>query len=32
MTPQAMIDVFQKHVTAKLAGNLETTMSKWSWP
>jgi hypothetical protein len=26
MTPQAMIDLFQKHVNAELAGDLDTTM------
>jgi len=27
MTPQAMIDLFQKHVNAELAGDLDTTMA-----
>lgn len=27
MTPQQMIDLFQKHVNAELAGDLDTTMS-----
>lgn len=27
MTPQAMIDLFQKHVNAEMAGDLETTMA-----
>lgn len=30
MTPQAMIDLFQKHVEAELAGDLETTMATMS--
>src|SRR3954452_7980726 len=27
MTPQAMVDLFQKHVNAELAGDLDTTMA-----
>jgi len=27
MTPQSMIDLFQKHVSAELAGDLDTTMA-----
>src|SRR5215831_6130566 len=30
MTPQAMIDLFQKHVNAELAGDLDTTMATMS--
>lgn len=30
MTPQAMIDAFQKHVAAELAGDLDTTMATMS--
>jgi carboxymethylenebutenolidase len=30
MTPQAMIDLFQKHVAAELAGDLDTTMATMS--
>src|SRR5262249_8206453 len=29
-TPQAMIDLFQKHVNAELAGDLDTTMATMS--
>jgi len=30
MTPQAMIDLFQKHVNAELTGDLDTTMATMS--
>jgi carboxymethylenebutenolidase len=30
MTPQTMIDLFQKHVNAELAGDLDTTMATMS--
>ena len=30
MTPQAMIDLFQKHLNAELAGDLDTTMAAMS--
>jgi len=30
MTPQAMIDLFEKHVNAELAGDLDTTMATMS--
>jgi carboxymethylenebutenolidase len=30
MTPQGMIDLFQKHVNAELAGDLDTTMATMS--
>jgi carboxymethylenebutenolidase len=30
MTPQAMIDLFEKHVSAELAGDLDTTMATMS--
>ena len=30
MTPQAMIDLFQKHVNAEFAGDLDTTMATMS--
>src|SRR3954453_9549615 len=30
MTPQAMIDLFQEHVNAELAGDLDTTMNTMS--
>ena len=30
MTPQEMIDIFQKHVAAELAGDLDTTMATMS--
>jgi len=30
MTPQAMIDLFQKHLNAELAGDLDTTMATMS--
>jgi len=30
MTPQAMIDLFQRHVNAELAGDLDTTMATMS--
>ena len=30
MTPQSMIDLFQKHVSAELAGDLDTTMATMS--
>ncbi len=30
MTPQAMIELFQKHVNAELAGDLETTPATMS--
>ena len=30
MTPQAMIDLFQKHVNAELVGDLDTTMATMS--
>ena len=30
MTPQAMVDLFQKHVNAELAGDLDTTLATMS--
>jgi carboxymethylenebutenolidase len=30
MTPQTMVDLFQKHVNAELAGDLDTTMATMS--
>ena len=30
MTPQSMVDLFQKHVNAELAGDLDTTMATMS--
>ncbi len=32
MTPQAMVDLFQRHVNAELAGDLDTTMATMRLP